>query len=50
MIACWGGILDLNWIDEGDDIPLIMFHGTADDVVPIDEGYPFTNGFPLPII
>jgi len=50
VVACWGGIFDLNWINEGDNIPLIMFHGESDGIVPINSGYPFTNGFLLPII
>lgn len=50
VIACWGGTFDLNWIDETDNIPLIMFHGAADAIVPIDAGFPFTNGYLLPVI
>ena len=48
VIACWGGIFDLGWINEGDEIPVIMFHGTADSTVPFNEGYPFQNQFSLP--
>ena len=48
MVACWGGIFDLDWINEGDEIPVIMFHGVADSTVPFNEGYPFQNQFSLP--
>ena len=48
VIACWGGILNLDWINEGDGIPVTMFHGVADSIVPFNEGFPFTNGYLLP--
>tara|TARA_B100000575_G_C23121730_1_gene649253 strand:+ start:1160 stop:2329 length:1170 start_codon:yes stop_codon:yes gene_type:complete len=50
VVSCWGAMLDINWIDEYDKIPLIMFHGSFDDVVPINSGYPFTIGFTLPFV
>ena len=50
VIACWGGIFDLDWINEGDEIPVIMFHGVADSTVPFNEGYLFQNQFSLPWI
>ena len=48
VIACWGGIFNLDWINEGDEIPVIMFHGVADSTVHFNEGYPFQNQFNLP--
>jgi len=48
VVACWGGIFDLDWINEGDEIPVIMFHGVADSTVPFNEGYPFQNEYNLP--
>ena len=48
VIACWGGIFDLDWINEGDEIPVIMFHGVADSTVQFNEGYLFQNQFNLP--
>ena len=48
VIACWGGIFNLDWINEGDEIPVIMFHGVADSTVDFNEGYPFQNQFNLP--
>ena len=48
VVACWGGIYNLDWINEGDEIPVVMFHGVADSIVQFNEGYPFTNGYLLP--
>ena len=48
VVACWGGIFDLDWINEGDQIPVMMFHGVADSTVHFTEGYPFQNQFNLP--
>ena len=48
VVACWGGIFNLDWINEGDEIPVIMFHGVADSIVQFNEGFPFTNGYLLP--
>jgi acetyl esterase/lipase len=39
LISMWGGISDLNFID--DNMPTLLFHGTNDDIVPCDEGLPF---------
>ena len=50
LISCWGAIGDLDWIGQENTIPLIMFHGTADDVVPYESGYPFTVGITLPFV
>ena len=40
----------LEWIDEDNNIPTIMFHGTSDGVVPFNSGYPFTIDIFLPIV
>tara|TARA_Y100001970_G_scaffold289478_1_gene420017 strand:+ start:630 stop:1724 length:1095 start_codon:yes stop_codon:yes gene_type:complete len=50
IISCWGAIGNLNWIDEENDIPTIMFHGTSDAVVPYNSGYPFTIDIFLPFV
>ena len=50
LISCWGAIGDLNWIDQYDNIPTLMFHGTADPIVPFNSGYPFTIDIALPIV
>lgn len=49
-INCWGAIGDLDYIDEYNNIPTIMFHGTSDGVVPFESGYPFTIDIFLPIV
>ena len=50
LVSCWGAIGDLNWIDQDDNIPTLMFHGTADPIVPFNSGYPFTIDIALPIV
>ena len=50
VISCWGAIGDLDWIDDENDIPTIMFHGTSDAVVPYNSGYPFTVDIFLPFV
>ena len=50
LISCWGAIGNLDWIDQENSTPITMFHGTADDVVPYESGYPFTVGITLPFV
>lgn len=50
VVSCWGAIGNLDWIDPDNDIPVIMFHGTADPIVPFNSGYPFTVDIALPIV
>lgn len=50
VIACWGAIGDLDWIESGQDIPIAMFHGNLDPVVPFNSGYPFTIDIALPLV
>ncbi len=50
LISCWGAIGDLDWIDPEDNIPTLMFHGSADPIVPFNSGYPFTIDIALPIV
>jgi hypothetical protein len=50
VVSCWGAIADLNWINEEDNTPIIMFHGTSDGVVPFNSGYPFTVDIFLPFV
>ena len=50
VISCWGAIGDLDWIEQEDNIPTIMFHGTSDPVVPFNSGFPFTIDIALPIV
>jgi hypothetical protein len=39
----WGGLADLNIIDKNEKIPVLSIHGTADQVVPYENDYPFRN-------
>ncbi len=50
IVSCWGAIGDLDWIDSTDTVPAIMFHGTADPVVPFNSGLPFTLNIFFPIV
>ena len=50
VIGCWGALGDIDWIDQDNNIPTIMFHGTSDPVVPFNSGYPFTINIALPIV
>ena len=38
IINCWGAIGDSTWLFNA-NLPVISFHGTADNVVPFDAGY-----------
>lgn len=38
----WGALYDLNELN-GHSIPIISFHGTADNIVPYNEGIPFSS-------
>ena len=48
LIATWGAIGDLDYIDEYENVPTALFHGTADIIVPYNHGYPFTLNITLP--
>ena len=50
LVSCWGAIGDLDWIDPENDVPSILFHGTADPIVPYSSGFPFTLNILLPIV
>jgi poly(3-hydroxybutyrate) depolymerase len=41
IISCWGATKDSAWIQNNNNIPVQLFHGTADATVPFTEGYPF---------
>ena len=38
----WGALYDLHELD-GRHIPIVSFHGTADQIVPFDHGFPFSG-------
>ena len=50
LVSCWGAIGDLDWIEQENDVPTIMFHGTLDPIVPFNSGFPFTIDIALPIV
>lgn len=51
VVACWGGIGDLAWINtEGNTPPAILFHGLDDNVVFSDCQQPFQNFGTMPIL
>jgi poly(3-hydroxybutyrate) depolymerase len=41
IISCWGATKDTAWIQNNNNIPVQLFHGTSDATVPFTEGYPF---------
>ena len=41
IISCWGATKDTSWIQNNNNIPVQLFHGTMDGTVPFTEGYPF---------
>ena len=43
VIALWGGINDLNMIDQRNNIPVLLFHGTEDNILYNESGIPFQN-------
>lgn len=45
-IPHWGGVMDLDVIDEEEYVPLCMIHGTDDTTVPYDSGYCYNGILP----
>jgi len=50
LVSCWGAIKDLEWIDPENNIPVILFHGTDDLIVPYNSGFPFSLNILLPFV
>lgn len=44
VIALWGATMDVNYFEPEEDIPVMLVHGTADNIVPYDEGSAFNFG------
>lgn len=42
IINQWGAILDTLFIEPSENVPVISFHGTNDNAVPYEYGYPFS--------
>jgi dienelactone hydrolase len=43
VVNMWGAVADVNMIDRDENIPVLSIHGTADDIVPFENDYPFRN-------
>jgi alpha/beta superfamily hydrolase len=43
VVNMWGAVSDLNLIDQDERISVLSIHGTADDIVPYENDYPFRN-------
>jgi len=41
VIDLWGATLDLAFIDAAENVPMVIIHGTNDNVVPYNSGPPF---------
>jgi len=41
VVNMWGAVSDVNIIDRDENIPVLSIHGTADDIVPFENDYPF---------
>lgn len=48
IINLWGALLDTAFIQEDELVPMTLFHGNNDLIVPYDEGFPFTALFLMP--
>lgn len=43
VVNMWGAVADVNIIDKDERISVLSIHGTADDIVPFENDYPFRN-------
>jgi Esterase/lipase len=43
VVNMWGAVSDLNIIDPDEKVSVLSIHGTADDIVPFENDYPFKN-------
>lgn len=44
VIALWGATMDVNYFEPSENIPVMLVHGTGDNIVPYDEGSAFNFG------
>ncbi|MBL4577885.1 MAG: T9SS type A sorting domain-containing protein [Flavobacteriales bacterium] len=50
LINCWGATGNVNWMEPGEDVPIVSFHGNLDLIVPYDSGFPFTALATMPYV
>ncbi len=50
IINLWGAMLDTAFIQQDEVVPTVLFHGTADLIVPYQSGLPFTALLTMPSI
>lgn len=43
VINMWGALTDTSMISKDEDIPVLLFHGNQDEIVPPGHQYPFEN-------
>ncbi len=48
IINLWGALMDTSYIQQDELVPMTLFHGTNDLIVPNDYGFPFTALFLMP--
>lgn len=48
IINLWGALMDTSYIQQSEIVPMTLFHGTNDLIVPYDYGFPFTALFLMP--
>lgn len=48
IINLWGALMDTSYIQQDELVPMTLFHGTDDLIVPYDYGFPFTALFLMP--
>lgn len=50
IINLWGALLDTAFVQQDEVVPMTLFHGTADLIVPYENGLPFTALLTMPAI
>jgi predicted esterase len=48
IINLWGALMDTSYVQQNEVVPMTLFHGTDDLIVPYDYGFPFTALFLMP--
>jgi|GEM_PF-2795724 len=43
IIDLWGATIGIDLLDLHENVPMVIIHGTADDIVPFTSGKPFTD-------